>query len=457
MINRRLLLGCVYTLVLGCGGEDDSGASGGESDAGGMRDASTAPDSALPTRDGSAARADAATPQDAGNKAGGSATWCDVQPITARNCVPCHKAGGVGPFELDSYDDFLSTSQSFPDRKVYERVGVRIHDAKAPMPSSGMLGAADLAVLDAFIAAGAPAAPAAGCEAAPVDPTPEAPSWPSDCDATYRITAHGAGGASDPYVVPAGQEVHPKITVDAPWGDEEVQAIAFRPITDNQKVLHHWILYASDRTFLTGWAPGGDGLARIPDDVGMYMPHGAGSMYLDMHYFNTPGTSAEPDRSGVEVCVLKKEHFRPKMASVVRTFGSLGTNFVLAPAGQANHSETGQCPVTVTEPVHLLSASPHAHTYAVHMKFTVQKKDGRVIVMHDQPFTFDAQKSYALPEEVVLETGDTVNTTCTYTNDTNKNIRFGESTTNEMCFNFAVYYPKDALKCGGNAGLFDLF
>ena len=54
--------------------------------------------------------------------------------------------------------------------------------------------------------------------------------------------------------------------------------------------------------------------------------------------------------------------------------------------------------------------------------------------------------------EVILETGDVVTTTCSYTNDTNKNITFGESTTNEMCFNFASYWPAGALSCGGGLG-----
>ncbi|HEY6878961.1 MAG TPA: hypothetical protein VI299_13125 [Polyangiales bacterium] len=432
-MTKRLLLGCVWTLVVGCGSEDDPAAE----DAGVSADASEVHDATL------------------GDGGTSGTTWCDVEPITSRSCVPCHKTGGVGPMKLDSYEDFVKASAAYPDRKVFERVGVRIHDAKAPMPSTGMLGSADLAVLDAWIAAKAPAS-SADCKSKPID-QPAVASWPSNCDATYRITVHGPGGANAPYMVPAGQEIHPRVDVDAPWGDDEVQAVAFRPITDNEKVLHHWILYSSDRTFLTGWAPGNEGSASLPDDIGMYMPHGTKSMYLDMHYFNLEGTSAEPDNSGVEVCVMKKEHFRPKMASVVRSFGAIGTNFVLAPAGQTNHPETGSCIVTATEPVHLLTAAPHGHTYAVHMKFTVEKKDGREIVMHDQPFFFHAQKSYTLADEVILETGDVVKTTCFYTNETTQNIRLGESTTNEMCFNFAVYYPMGALKCGGTGALFDRF
>jgi hypothetical protein len=61
----------------------------------------------------------------------------------------------------------------------------------------------------------------------------------------------------------------------------------------------------------------------------------------------------------------------------------------------------------------------------------------------------------ALPTPITVQTGDVITTTCTYTNPTNQMVRFGENTGNEMCFNFALYYPKGALKCpGGFAGGF---
>jgi hypothetical protein len=72
--------------------------------------------------------------------------------------------------------------------------------------------------------------------------------------------------------------------------------------------------------------------------------------------------------------------------------------------------------------------------------------------MHDMPFQFGEQGSYALDPEVIVNTGDVITTTCTFTNKTNKNISFGESTESEMCFNFAVYYPKGAFSCGGFGG-----
>jgi hypothetical protein len=376
-----------------------------------------------------------------------TASWCEVKTVLAQHCTACHKSGGVGPFPLGTYEDLMRESPTFPGLKIYQRVGARMHDKKQPMPPSGVVNDAALSKVDSWIAGGARNDLRCPEFAGPVT---DAAPWPEHCDATYRILAHAPTDTKAPYQVAAGLEIHPKITVDAPWGDEEVQAIAFRPITDNEKVLHHWILYASDQTFLNGWAPGKDEGDALPSDVGMYMPRGARSMFLDMHYYNREGTSPEYDRSGVEICTLKKPSFRPNIASVFRGFNSTGgSDAVLAPAVTQNHTEEGVCHVQTSKPVRLLTSSAHAHTYAVHMKFTVQKADGREIVMHDEDFAFEAQESRALEEPVTIETGDIVRTACTYDNDSARNIRFGENTVDEMCFNFAVYYPMGALSCRG--------
>lgn len=86
------------------------------------------------------------------------------------------------------------------------------------------------------------------------------------------------------------------------------------------------------------------------------------------------------------------------------------------------------------------------------MKFTVEKANGDVVVMHDLSFTFEEQTDRVLDPPVVVEDGDTVVTTCTYTNDTSRTITFGDSTSDEMCFNFGIHEPMGGLRCAG--GLF---
>lgn len=373
----------------------------------------------------------------------GLSLWCGVKQTLDTRCVACHGntlAAGA-PMALTSYAATQAAAVSDPSKKVYQLMSVRVHDTLKPMPPQQKLSADQLASIDAWIAAGAPSDADPSCGGGE-STQPVATEWPANCDATYTILAHADNDATKPYSVAAGQELHPNISVPAPWGNEAMQGIAFRPITDNAKVLHHWILYGPKREFLTGWAPGKDDTA-LPADVGMNLA--GGMLTLNMHYNNLLGTQTEQDRSGVEICALKQANFRKNTAAIHTGFSQLAINI---PAHATNYAVTGQCTVSASAPVTVFTASPHAHKLAHHMKFTVQKATGESIVMYDGEFDFNEQQAYPLTPMVQLATGDKVTTTCVYDNTTNQAVRFGENTENEMCFNFAAYYPMNALNCG---------
>jgi hypothetical protein len=340
---------------------------------------------------------------------------------------------------LKTYAELQAPAFSDKTKKVYQLVGVRVHDTVKPMPPQEKLTAQQLNEIDMWVAAGAPPSADPTCGGSALPPEPTTPAWPDNCDETYMITTARGGR---PNSVAAGTESHPQIPVPAPWGNERVQAIAWRAVTDNASVLHHWILYGPSREFLFGWAPGKDNNEPLPPDVGVYLP--SGNMTLDVHYNNTTGTQTEQDASGVEICVLKQANFRPKTATVADSLTSL---LISIPAGAANQQVTGTCTHSGM-PVRLLSVSPHAHRTAHHMKFTVQKANGQVISMHDESFNFEEQTTYPLNPPVIVEAGDRIITTCTFTNDTDRTITFGENTGNEMCFNFALYEPMGGLNCG---------
>jgi hypothetical protein len=382
--------------------------------------------------------------------------WCQAKKVFDKHCISCHDGQGTAgaPMGLQTYADVTVDSEQYPGTKIISRALTRMKATSMRMPPQGGVSSAELQLVEAWAQAGAPAGQDSSCASSGSVAPPDNFEWPKDCEKFYKIVAYDTSDKSKPYRMAANLEEHPKFVFDAPWGSDEVQGLAFKPITDNKRILHHWILYQGDgAAFLTGWAPGQDAAkGTLPNDVGMYLPSGPQSLLLDMHYYNVlPGSKEELDASGVEICVVTKPKFRPNTASVFMSF--MGIGLPMVPANTANHDLTGVCSVTASAPVHLLSASPHAHRLATYMKFIAQKRDGRQIVMHDEPFDFEEQVSHGLPTEVVLETGDTVTTTCTYTNPTNQDIQFGENTDNEMCFNFAVYYPKDALGCDIFGGL----
>jgi hypothetical protein len=366
--------------------------------------------------------------------------WCGVKQTLDARCTVCHneqKTAGA-PMSLKTYADLMAPAVSDPKRKVYELVKERVHDKMRPMPPQDPLDDTQLADIDAWVAGGAAAGSDAVC-ASNTMPTEAAPKWPDHCDETYVIRA---APESAPNQIGPGAEVHPQTSVTPPWGTEEVQAIAWHSLNDNIKVLHHWILYGPQNEFLFGWAPGKDYNEPLPADTGVFLP--TGQMRLDMHYNNITGTSAEQDSSGVEICVLKKPNFRPKTATVSQSLTQL---LISIPPRATNQDVTGTCTHS-GEPVRLLSASPHAHKNAHHMKFTVEKASGETIVMHDMDFNFEEQTTYQMDPPVVIEAGDRIITTCTYSNDTDRTITFGENTGNEMCFNFALYEPMGGLNCG---------
>ena len=388
---------------------------------------------------------------DAGTAGGGDkspssangALFCAAQKVFEDKCNACHGAtpAAGAPMSLLTYADLTAAAPVTKGKKVYEVVSTRTHATSKPMPPNGALAASDLAPVDAWIAAGAPAPDDATCGGAGPVPATSDQDWPpAGCDKSYKVLA-------GPVTVPAGQETHPQFVSDAPWGDEKVQAIMFRPVSDNLKVLHHWILNSQGgtSTFVSGWAPGQDNTLRkpLPPDVGVYLPSGKQVLRMDMHYNNLQGTKAETDNSGVEICVTHA--LRKNAATTFMNF--VGLPFI-APGAETDI--VGTCNVVVTQPVFLMSESPHAHKLATHMKLE-HIRAGKSTILHDAPFAFDAQISNALPAPFELKTGDQVITTCHFKNDTNNLVTFGEDTGNEMCFNFATYYPMGALSCSGSA------
>jgi hypothetical protein len=402
----------------------------------------------------------------------GAVGWCDVQPILSTYCSQCHGAVPLygAPMSLLTLADLQAAAKTDPGKKVYQRIGERIHDVQTPMPpatATPALTADARAKLDAWIGAGAPmgasatCAPistgtagtsgmgAAGSGGAPTVPpvgtgAVDAEGWPTDCGERYKFVASGAGGAK--YAVPAGQPPYVNLSIPAPWGAGEKQALRFKPIIDNAKVIHHFILYAADGSFVNGWAPGDPGIT-MPAGVGLIMP--SGTYRLEVHYNNQTG-SAQMDGSGLEMCVAKTP--RPN-AAAVHWLGSLG----IAVPAHGMQVLAATCKPTVAKgPVHLISVSPHMHRTGTHAKMVLNRAGGQPVVLHDAAFSFENQQKYSLPEDgsatdILVNAGDTITSTCTFTNDTNGVVTFGQNTENEMCFFFTIAWPVGQLVNGSRS------
>jgi hypothetical protein len=382
-------------------------------------------------------------------------------------------------------NDFQQPAKSNPSKKVYELVAARMNDAAKPMPPQGQLSAADIRVINEWVAAGAPECGLVSSGAGGSGNGGSGNGGSSNGGSSNGGSGNGgtgAGGAgggegvecfelrahngqtpgdTTPFQVGLGPwptspgQFYENFIFKTPYA-KKVTAVRMEPIIDNGPVLHHWLLFQvrtnpagfQDGThttilgthpgseLITGWAPGGDTII-MPPGVGMEMPEPGGVFELEIHYYN-PGGAMKLDRSGVRLCVTSEP------VENVATITWLGTENINIPP-RAMGTATGTCRPLNTGggDIHILRSVPHMHTIGTHMKTVVNRKAGGTEILIDKPFKFDEQRSYATP--MVINPGDTLTTTCTYNNTTAGPIGFGTVSELEMCYNFVIAYPARAL------------
>lgn len=304
------------------------------------------------------------------------------------------------------------------------------------------------------------------------DPTPSEPTseWSADCEKRYVFKAHGAstpGDTSKFSVEPAAQYLT-MFYFARPWSGD-VQVLDVRARLDNASIVHHWALYTIDNPDVRDGEVGRGGAAfyvplhrgtkilhaagngstdlRMPDGVGLQVPSGPDvALALEIHYYNAADVVAQ-DASGAEICVTSKK--RPQEAAphvVGRLTFSLPAN--------ARTVVSGTCrPQGSVGEIHLLSVAPHMHTFGIRSTWTVNRANGQQVDLLDVPFRFQEQRSYALPADgssadVVLRPGDTLTTTCTFENTSDRVVPASDRTEDEMCQPTVLAWPAGALSNG---------
>ncbi|KXZ46094.1 hypothetical protein GPECTOR_47g371 [Gonium pectorale] len=256
--------------------------------------------------------------------------------------------------------------------------------------------------------------------------------------------------------------------------DRKYHIVGFRAIVQSP-LIHHMILFACDRppkppakagdvyeclavaggescaTFYVGWAPG-QMRGSYPPTVGLPIGEPDSTYFaLQIHYNNPELQSGVVDASGFELVYTPR--LRPYDAGIL----TLGQQAIAIPPGQRRVTlRPNVCPSTCTSrlktPLRLLASGLHMHTLGRSI-FTQHIRNGTELppIGSKRFYDFDFQSSDPVPlDSSILAPGDVLITTCTYDSRGRTNVtRFGESTQDEMCFNFVLYYPKnpDFLYC----------
>ncbi|MCH9684231.1 MAG: hypothetical protein K0V04_22550, partial [Deltaproteobacteria bacterium] len=376
----------------------------------------------------------------------GAGLPCDIDDILLTHCAQCHDEPPLfgAPMALRAHSDFQMPADSDVTRSVYEVAIERLSDPVSPMPPGGDIDPDDRDALLAWLEAGAPEDPDAQCDG--TGPEPGDPVGPEalPCEVTHTFTAH-ADASTEPFHVPAqgADNLYQCFTFQSPL-TEPTQATAWAPIIDDERVIHHWILYRSptpqvdggvgpcnmpsDALFVAGWAPGG-GNFLMPPDVGLELGGPDDHYILQVHYHNTANHDDALDASGVAFCTAEQP--RPLTAGII----TLGSVFLSIPPGAQGHDEAGTCPSWVTgflpEPLTVIASFPHMHELGRSFRTEILRggDEANVDLLTDVPiYEFENQEFYVNDPPVQIMPGDAIRTTCTYDNPYAFPVGFGEGT-----------------------------
>ena len=162
-----------------------------------------------------------------------------------------------------------------------------------------------------------------------------------------------------------------------------------------------------------------------------------------------PSLVSVPDTSAVKICTLPRGT-RAQLGGMTwlgtENFNGLSG---MPPGVQSDFTSTcnpGRTGMNATDPIHIFAFWPHMHFLGRNMRSVVNRANGTVEEVFNQPFDFNQQIHY--DASVDLYPGDTITTTCTFFNDTTASVAYGSSTNSEMCYQFAFSTPAGALTNG---------
>jgi hypothetical protein len=374
-----------------------------------------------------------------------------VAPIFQRRCEECHRAGGMAPMPLATYE------QSRPwARAIKEKVASR---EMPPFHAAGAVGRyqhdprltdAEIAMIVKWVDGGAP-------KGNPKD-LPAPVQWKNDWafgEPDLVVTA------KQPYPIKAGKQDHYVFFVfDYVFPEDTwIRSILTRP--GNLKAIHHANTHVVPPMFnappegfiagdfepsvrgtvmVAGWAPGVQPV-MLADGMAIRIPKGM-RLGIQIHYAPAEKQAVDQTQVGVYFADgLIKKHMRVM-------FGD--RKDLSLPPNDPGYSLTSTKTFDTDAIIHFFHVHMHLRGKSYAMKFTYP--DGRQENVLEVPrYDFNWQRTYVLAEPMRVPKGTKVDFTGTYDNsaknrfnpDPSQTVMWGEKTADEMMQGRIFYEAAD--------------
>lgn len=361
-----------------------------------------------------------------------------IAPILEAKCVTCHQKGGIGPFEMNSYEVVKGFAPMMRESVLTRRMPPFFADPHVGKWSNDSSLTADEAkTLVHWIEAGAPRGTGEDILKTKVH---EAPEWPANLGKPDVIVELPS------FNVPASGVIeYQMMTVPNPFTqDTWLRAVAFRP--GARPVLHHITSsYSADPKLPAAAIPGssvgsfvpGAGIQVYNEGTGAPVPVG-GKLRYSMHYTTTG--KAMTDKTTIGYYTLKTPPEIIRRAAVISDPG------LRIAAGEARHKEVSY--LEFPADAILYSVHPHAHYRGYQVELTQITPDGKETPLLSVPkYDFNWQLDYDLATPLTVKKGTKLRVTWVYDNsahnfanpDPKRNVTWGEQTWEEMMY-FRINY-----------------
>ncbi len=370
-------------------------------------------------------------------------TWSkDVLPVVQRHCQGCHVTGGVAPFSLETYAQAaprvagiasMVESRAMPPWKA--------DDACRPLKDSRRLSDDELSVIVAWARGGA-------SEGDPAQAPPNPTSFPALpwVDAELSMTS--------PYTPSAARPDDYRCFVIDPKLPGERDLIGYDIVPGQRSLVHHVLLYGLPRAealrldaaeagagYTCFGGPGSDGAlatvygAWVPGTSATQYPAGTGItmptdqvIVMQIHYNTSHGGghahAVAPDLTTIK---LQLAPGRVEKAAIILPVADL--NFTIPPrTSNFTTSVSFPFPAGAT----LYGVGPHMHTRGRQISVSADN----ACLVNIPSWDFNWQQLYQFETPFLLRPGSRLRLSCTWDNPSDKTVRWGEGTDDEMCLNY---------------------
>jgi mono/diheme cytochrome c family protein len=367
-----------------------------------------------------------------------------VAPIVQKNCVSCHRQGGIAPFKLDTIADVKAHAAmikqtveqgTMPPWQAAPAVGT----AKSPWVNDCSLQPADKNTLLTWL--NGPRA--LGSVAKAPKPLPAITDGWSLGKPDMIVTM------PQPLFVPA-TGVLPYRIMDAEVNiteDKWVQSVEVVPSA--KQVVHHVLIFVrkpgqfsvedlNERSsFFAAYVPG-TSTAAWPEGLAKKLPKGT-VLRFQLHYTTNGTAVSDQTKLGIRFAAKAPEH-------EIKITGASNTRFRI-PAGDPNYKVVSSLPIPMD--VKVTALMPHMHVRGKAAKYELVFPDGTRKLLLDVPrYDFNWQHTYRYSEPLTVPKNSRLEYTCWFDNSTaNKNnpdpkreVPWGPQTFDEMQLGYIEYY-----------------